>query len=142
MARIRLRKFEEELQTAIEAGMNTYSGHSTWNFVNGVLYCFDISTTIGEIFVSHCLTNMLMMTMGFSFLFPLKKKSLNDILSTENMLNHFLYRYLGYGHISPRTVGGRLLTIVYAIFGIPIFLILLADFGKLFTRIIKFLWVR
>jgi hypothetical protein len=29
---------------------------------------------------------------------------------------------------------------VYAIFGIPMFLILLADFGKLFTRGIKFLW--
>ncbi|XP_070501674.1 uncharacterized protein [Chironomus tepperi] len=93
MARIRLRKFEEELQAAIEGGMNTYSGHTTWNFVNAVLYCLDISTTIG------------------------------------------------YGHISPRTVSGRIVTIVYAIIGIPIFLILLADFGKLFTRIIKFLWV-
>jgi hypothetical protein len=29
---------------------------------------------------------------------------------------------------------------VYAIFGIPMFLILLADFGKLFTRGIKFVW--
>lgn len=48
MARIRLRKFEEELQAAIEGGMNTYSGHTTWNFVNAVLYCFDISTTIGK----------------------------------------------------------------------------------------------
>lgn len=33
---------------------------------------------------------------------------------------------------------GQLLTIVYAIIGIPMFLILLADFGKLLTRIIKF----
>jgi hypothetical protein len=48
MARTRLRKFEEELQSAIETGMQTYSGHTTWNFVNGVLYCFDIATTIGE----------------------------------------------------------------------------------------------
>lgn len=32
------------------------------------------------------------------------------------------------------------MTIVYAIFGIPMFLIILADFGKLFTRGIKFLW--
>ena len=49
--------------------------------------------------------------------------------------------HLGYGHISPRTVSGRIVTIIYAIVGIPLFLILLADFGKLFTRIIKFLWV-
>ncbi|KAJ8865810.1 hypothetical protein PR048_033332 [Dryococelus australis] len=46
----------------------------------------------------------------------------------------------GYGHITPSTNTGRAITIVYAIFGIPMFLILLADFGKLFTRGIKFLW--
>ncbi|CRL08506.1 CLUMA_CG021285, isoform B [Clunio marinus] len=93
MARTRLRKFEEELQSAIESGMKSYSGHRTWNFVNGVLYCLDLSTTIG------------------------------------------------YGHISPVTVEGRIFTMVYAIIGIPVFLILLADFGKLFTRVIKFVWV-
>lgn len=48
MARMRLRKFEEELQAAIEGGMNTYSGHTTWSFVNAVVYCLDISTTIGK----------------------------------------------------------------------------------------------
>ncbi|KAJ8686901.1 hypothetical protein QAD02_022695 [Eretmocerus hayati] len=47
---------------------------------------------------------------------------------------------IGYGHISPSTTTGRALTIVYAIIGIPLFLIVLADFGKLFTRGIKFLW--
>lgn len=48
MARTRLRKFEEELQTAIEAGMKSYSGHTTWNFVNAVLFCIDTVSTIGE----------------------------------------------------------------------------------------------
>ncbi|XP_025602510.1 TWiK family of potassium channels protein 18 isoform X2 [Athalia rosae] len=51
-----------------------------------------------------------------------------------------IYTTIGYGHISPRTLTGRAITIVYAIFGIPMFLIILADFGKLFTRGIKFLW--
>lgn len=40
----------------------------------------------------------------------------------------------------PTTTTGRALTIVYAIIGIPLFLIVLTDFGKLFTRAIKFLW--
>lgn len=46
----------------------------------------------------------------------------------------------GYGHITPKTRIGQSLTIAYAIIGIPMFLILLADFGKLFTRAIKFVW--
>lgn len=47
---------------------------------------------------------------------------------------------LGYGHITPKTTVGRSLTIIYAIIGIPMFLIVLADLGKLFTRCVKFLW--
>ncbi|XP_044727240.1 potassium channel subfamily K member 18 isoform X2 [Chrysoperla carnea] len=51
-----------------------------------------------------------------------------------------IYTTIGYGHITPATTTGRAITIIYAIFGIPMFLILLADFGKLFTRCIKFVW--
>ncbi|XP_030758878.1 TWiK family of potassium channels protein 7-like isoform X4 [Sitophilus oryzae] len=47
---------------------------------------------------------------------------------------------IGYGHMFPKTHTGRALTIVYALIGIPLFLIALTDFGKLFTRGIKFLW--
>ncbi|KAL0131230.1 hypothetical protein PUN28_002649 [Cardiocondyla obscurior] len=92
MARRKLMEFEEQLHTAHEAGLNTYSGQKSWSFLNAVVYCLTVITTIG------------------------------------------------YGHISPRTDTGRAITIVYAIFGIPMFLIILADFGKLFTRGIKFLW--
>lgn len=38
------------------------------------------------------------------------------------------------------TKTGQAVTMIYAIIGIPMFLILLADFGKLFTRGLKFLW--
>ncbi|XP_041985174.1 TWiK family of potassium channels protein 7 isoform X2 [Aricia agestis] len=51
-----------------------------------------------------------------------------------------IYTTIGYGHIAPKTTYGRVATIIYAIIGIPLFLIVLADFGKLFTRIIKFFW--
>ncbi|KAL3270366.1 hypothetical protein HHI36_009412 [Cryptolaemus montrouzieri] len=47
---------------------------------------------------------------------------------------------IGYGHIYPTTLTGRALTIVYSLIGIPLFLLALTDFGKLFTRCIKFLW--
>ncbi|RZF47199.1 hypothetical protein LSTR_LSTR004908 [Laodelphax striatellus] len=92
LARRKLMTFEEQLHEAFEAGMTSYSGQKSWSFLNAVLYCLTVVTTIG------------------------------------------------YGHISPSTTTGRALTIVYAIFGIPMFLILLADFGKLFTRGIKFIW--
>ncbi|KAL5287471.1 hypothetical protein ACFFRR_008394 [Megaselia abdita] len=51
-----------------------------------------------------------------------------------------IYTTIGYGHITPQTVLGRSVTIIYAIIGIPMFLILLADFGKTFTRGLKVLW--
>ncbi|KAL1491845.1 hypothetical protein ABEB36_012380 [Hypothenemus hampei] len=92
LARSRLRKFEEELHSAHEAGMTDYSGSRSWSFLNGIVYCLTIITTIG------------------------------------------------YGHMYPKTHTGRALTIVYALIGIPLFLIALTDFGKLFTRGIKFVW--
>jgi hypothetical protein len=52
------------------------------------------------------------------------------------ILLHF-FPFSGYGHIAPVTSLGRLVTIIYAIFGIPILLMSLADFGKLFTRMVK-----
>ncbi|KAL5287470.1 hypothetical protein ACFFRR_008394 [Megaselia abdita] len=51
-----------------------------------------------------------------------------------------IYTTIGYGHLTPKTKLGRSVTIIYAIIGIPMFLILLADFGKTFTRGLKFLW--
>ncbi|KAK5645043.1 hypothetical protein RI129_006343 [Pyrocoelia pectoralis] len=92
LARNKLRVFEEELHVAHEAGMRTYSGQRSWSFLNGIVYCLTIITTIG------------------------------------------------YGHMFPTTITGMALTIVYAIIGIPLFLIALTDFGKLFTRGIKFVW--
>ncbi|CAB3258361.1 unnamed protein product [Arctia plantaginis] len=92
MARRKLYEFENQLHTAHEAGVTSYSGQRSWNFMNSFVYCLTLVTTVG------------------------------------------------YGHIAPKTTYGRVATIVYAIIGIPLFLILLADFGKLFTRIIKFFW--
>ncbi|XP_017780825.1 PREDICTED: uncharacterized protein LOC108565742 [Nicrophorus vespilloides] len=92
LARNKLRNFEDELHAAHEAGVHSYSGQKSWSFLNGIVYCLTIVTTIG------------------------------------------------YGHLYPTTTTGQALTIVYSLIGIPLFLIILTDFGKLFTRCIKFLW--
>lgn len=64
--------------------------------------------------------------------------------SQRASLKRWTFKYLlfftGYGHIAPATTVGRIITIIYSLFGIPLFLILLADYGKLFTRMIKFFW--
>lgn len=49
MARNKLRNFEEELHAAHEAGMTSYSGMKAWSFVNGIIYCMTIVTTIGKL---------------------------------------------------------------------------------------------
>ncbi|GJQ85029.1 hypothetical protein Trydic_g3690 [Trypoxylus dichotomus] len=92
LARNRLRVFEEELHTAHEAGVHTYTGQRSWSFLNGVIYSITVVSTIG------------------------------------------------YGHLYPITTLGKGLTILYALIGIPLFLIILTDFGKLFTRCIKYVW--
>ncbi|EDW72564.1 uncharacterized protein Dwil_GK20972 [Drosophila willistoni] len=92
LARQKLRKFEDELNTLAELGLRRFPGQKSWNFVNCFIYCWTVITTIG------------------------------------------------YGHITPKTDLGRSLTVIYAIIGIPMFLIVLADLGKLFTRSVKFLW--
>uniref|UniRef100_A0A034V826 TWiK family of potassium channels protein 7 n=1 Tax=Bactrocera dorsalis TaxID=27457 RepID=A0A034V826_BACDO len=93
LARQKLRKFEDELNSLAELGIRRYPGQKSWNFVNCILFCWTVITSIG------------------------------------------------YGHIAPVTTLGRTLAIVYAIIGIPLFLLILADYGKLFTRALKFLWV-
>lgn len=47
MAIGKLRIFEEELHVAHEAGSTSYSGLKAWTFINGVVYCMTIVTTIG-----------------------------------------------------------------------------------------------
>lgn len=49
-----------------------------------------------------------------------------------------VFTTIGYGHLTPITFAGRVATMIYAIFGIPILLMVLADLGKLLTRIIKY----
>lgn len=50
MARKKLRMFEEELHAAHEAGMTSYSGMKAWTFLNSVIYCLTVVTTIGNFF--------------------------------------------------------------------------------------------
>lgn len=49
MARKKLFEFEDQLHTAHEAGVTSYSGQRSWNFMNSFVYCITLITTIGKI---------------------------------------------------------------------------------------------
>ncbi|XP_014241778.1 TWiK family of potassium channels protein 18-like isoform X2 [Cimex lectularius] len=52
-----------------------------------------------------------------------------------------VYTTIGFGHMSPSTLLGRIVVIIYAIIGIPLFLIIMADLGKAMTRTCKLIWL-
>jgi len=47
LARKKLETFENELQVAVEAGLNSYSDANVWTVSNALFYTFTMSTTIG-----------------------------------------------------------------------------------------------
>lgn len=104
---------------------------SSFNFVEAILF----SSEHFCLFQMHFALSIFFLIAFFLFEDIFEKISLSVMYIFK-----CLFSFPGYGHIYPTTQTGRALTIVYAIVGIPLFLIALTDFGKLFTRAIKFLW--
>uniref|UniRef100_A0A915C5L2 Potassium channel domain-containing protein n=1 Tax=Parascaris univalens TaxID=6257 RepID=A0A915C5L2_PARUN len=53
-----------------------------------------------------------------------------------------LFTTIGYGNIAPRTACGQALSIFYALFGIPLVLAILSQFGKTLTNFVSNMWIR
>eukprot|EP00918_Siedleckia_nematoides_P053681 GHVU01117334.1.p1 GENE.GHVU01117334.1~~GHVU01117334.1.p1 ORF type:complete len:315 (-),score=51.81 GHVU01117334.1:787-1731(-) len=51
-----------------------------------------------------------------------------------------VFTTIGYGHIAPVTDYGRIATMIYALVGIPLCLVVMAGLGRAETRILKCLW--
>ncbi|KAI1711440.1 ion channel domain-containing protein [Ditylenchus destructor] len=54
---------------------------------------------------------------------------------------HTIYTTIGYGHLYTKTIPGRILTIIYAIFGIPLMLKILDELGRFLTRLLNGVWI-
>ncbi|KAJ6223986.1 hypothetical protein RDWZM_002531 [Blomia tropicalis] len=55
-----------------------------------------------------------------------------------------VFTTIGYGDKPPKTTAGKVAAMIYAFIGIPLLLIVLASFGKIFTKWIKYvlIWIR
>ncbi|CAK9291806.1 unnamed protein product [Gordionus sp. m RMFG-2023] len=49
---------------------------------------------------------------------------------------------IGYGNMTPKTIWGKIVTVIYAIFGIPILLLYLTNIGGFLAHLFKFLYFR
>ena len=50
--------------------------------------------------------------------------------------------YLGYGHIAPKTVGGKMFCLLYALVGIPIMIVFTASIGDLMADALRWIYSR
>lgn len=50
--------------------------------------------------------------------------------------------FAGYGHIAPKTTWGKVVTIFYAILGIPMMLVCLSNIGDIMATSFRFLYWR
>ena len=55
-------------------------------------------------------------------------------------LKHRVLMSTGYGSIAPVTDTGRMATVIYGMFGIPLFLLVMVNFGTTLKEVIKDLW--
>ena len=51
-----------------------------------------------------------------------------------------LFCVLGYGNIAPKTPWGRIVTIIYAVFGMPLFLMWASQMGSFMAQSFQFLY--
>lgn len=51
-----------------------------------------------------------------------------------------VFTMIGYGHMTPKTVPGKISTILYAVIGIPLYIVYFMNMGKVFAKTFKFLY--
>ena len=123
-AKKKLSEFEGELFIKFQsAGYKGESEQEQWSFPGALLYAVTVISTIGKTF--------------FGWFSNYCGWSLN--LKRESVKLPFLIP-LGYGHITPKTVGGKIVTMIYAIGGMPLFFLWMAQTGELMANVFKVLY--
>jgi hypothetical protein len=63
-------------------------------------------------------------------------------ISEDDILHSHFFSFAGYGHIAPKTQWGKVVTIFYAILGIPMMLLCLSNIGDIMAQSFRFLYWR
>lgn len=67
----------------------------------------------------------------------------HDLFFSFNIVHRMLhFSFLGYGNIAPKTNWGKLATIFYAIFGIPLMFLYLTNIGNILAKSFKYVYGR
>ena len=64
----------------------------------------------------------------------LQEKSITESRDRLNFLDHFTLPLLGYGHITPETPLGQIVTVLYTFLGVPLTMLTLKTMEKLFPN--------
>lgn len=51
-----------------------------------------------------------------------------------------VFTMIGYGHMTPKTEWGKIATILYAVFGIPLYIVYFMNMGKVFAKTFKIIY--
>ena len=64
------------------------------------------------------------------------------IFHSMNLSGVSVITMIGYGDIVPRTKWGKIGVIIYACLGIPVYILYFTNIGKVFARILKWLYTK
>lgn len=95
-------------------GRTADSDHD-WNYFGAVLYAVTLVSTIGIVHFLRQFTGLVLTNLS---------------------------RSLGYGHITTKTVQGKIATILYSAFGIPLMMLFVANIGSTMAKMFAFVFGR
>ena len=113
-----LRQFEATIIRQVQQGFDgrTTNSENDWNYFGAVLYAVTLISTIGK--------NYIYIFFFFSF-----------------FLNELFFRK-GYGHITTKTTQGKIATILYSAFGVPLMMLFVANIGSTMAKLFTFVFRR